>query len=302
MLAQFPNFKRLEAEDKAIFDDFTKRFPPYSDFNFVSLFSYDYGTNAYCFLNDNLVITLPDYNSGVPIYSFLGTNKTQDTIESLFHFLDNNNLPLMLKLLPEESVKQDLNLLIPRYQLFEDRDSFDYVLSPSKIFALEGPEFRMQRNAIRKFEKEVPEYEVKDINLDDDETEEQILNLTHYWGVRKNKSEDEINHEVSATSHLLNLTETIDLVALGVYVEEKLIAFFIAELLPNEWAIGHFRKADTNFPNIFKFIDHQMAKKLAERGYKYFNFEQDMGIETLRNAKQDWQPVGFLKKYIIAQK
>ena len=41
MLPEFPQFKKLELSDKEEVEKFTSKFPPYSDFNFVSMWSWD---------------------------------------------------------------------------------------------------------------------------------------------------------------------------------------------------------------------------------------------------------------------
>ena len=41
MLPKFPEFKKLELNDKAVLHSVTALLPPYSDFNFTSLFSWN---------------------------------------------------------------------------------------------------------------------------------------------------------------------------------------------------------------------------------------------------------------------
>ena len=67
MITNFPNFKKLGLEDKPLIESFVKRYLPYSDFNFVSLWSYD-TDNSYeiSYLNKNLVIKQDDYITNEP--------------------------------------------------------------------------------------------------------------------------------------------------------------------------------------------------------------------------------------------
>ncbi len=41
MLPKFPNFKKIELSDRKDVENITSRFPPYSDFNFSSLWAWD---------------------------------------------------------------------------------------------------------------------------------------------------------------------------------------------------------------------------------------------------------------------
>ena len=67
MIPQFPEFKSLELSDKKDIESFTKRFPPYSDFNFVSMWSWDIKEEIRISqLNGNLVVRFTDYLTGKP--------------------------------------------------------------------------------------------------------------------------------------------------------------------------------------------------------------------------------------------
>lgn len=58
---------------------------------------------------------------------------------------------------------------------------------------------------------------------------------------------------------------------------------------------------DKDFPNIYPFAKHEFAR-LCCQGIKYLNFEEDIGSETLRSAKQHYKPVFLLDKYILTEK
>ena len=92
-LPLYPTFKKLELSDKEIFEEHTKKFPPYSDYNFVSIWSYNTEDNVtFSFLNDNLVMKLNDYITNEPFYTFLGTNKAEETINNLLILSDTENV------------------------------------------------------------------------------------------------------------------------------------------------------------------------------------------------------------------
>lgn len=72
MIPEFPNFKKIELSDQKEIESFTSKFPPYSDFNFTSLWSWDTHTNMQIsILNKNLVIRFNDYLSDSFFYSLL---------------------------------------------------------------------------------------------------------------------------------------------------------------------------------------------------------------------------------------
>ena len=298
----FPDFKKLELGDENFFYSYTKNYPPYSDFNFVSLWSNDNGHTFFSILNNNLVLTLSDYITGESIYSFLGKEKIPETVNSIFDYLKQKNIKPFMKLLPEDSVAENIDLLSATYTLKEDFDNFDYVLSTKNMAALPGQEFRKQRNLLKQLKKQAPDYKIIHLDLTHEDIQKEIIDLCNLWGERKNKTKEEIEIELSAIKKLLKYSASLNLVAIGLFVESALCAFFISEIISKDYAIGHFRKADTFYHGIFASIDSKMAEILIGKSCRYFNFEQDLGIEKLRRAKQSWHPAFFLKKYTLSLK
>ncbi|MBU2329986.1 hypothetical protein KKG57_00785, partial [Patescibacteria group bacterium] len=125
MIAEFPNFKKIELTDKEEIDGLTKKYPPYSDFEFGSLWAWDVKEEmAISVLNDNLVVKFTDYTTGNPFLAFLGENEVDATTESLLSYSRENNFEETLHLIPETVAKElDRELFVVE----ESRDHFDYV-------------------------------------------------------------------------------------------------------------------------------------------------------------------------------
>src|SRR3989338_1647905 len=149
MIPEFPKFKPIELSDKTEVEKITSKYPPYSDFNFVSMWSWDIKNEMrISLLNGNLVVRFTDYLTGEPFYSFLGDNKVNETVEELLEFSKKEILPLELKLIPEEVLK-DLDQI--KFKATEDRNNFDYIYDVSRLAELKGNEYQSHRNSIHKF-------------------------------------------------------------------------------------------------------------------------------------------------------
>src|SRR5574343_1109613 len=99
MIPEFPNFKNLELSDKKSIDNFTKKHPPYSDFNFTSMWVWNTTEEIQIsILNDNLVVKFTDYLNGDHFYSFLGTNKIKETTNILLDYTEKTNNKAELRL------------------------------------------------------------------------------------------------------------------------------------------------------------------------------------------------------------
>ncbi len=83
-------------------------------------------------------------------------------------------------------------------------------------------------------------------------------------------------------------------------VDEKPVAFWICEKLYDNCVISHFEKAKSkDYNGIYPYLKHRTAQVLWERDISFINLEQDLGIQGLREAKKQFHPSSYLKKYIV---
>lgn len=302
MLPLYPNFKSLEIEDKNSIEEITDKFPPYSDFNFVSLYSYDVESDAhFSILNNNLVIKFRDYLTNEFFYSFIGGSNVVETTRELLERSTREGFAEELKLIPESVINSNTNLK-EQFLVKEDPDNFDYVLELELISNLEGNIFGSKRNLVNRFNKENPDFKILNINLQNEENQNEIIKMFGIWLEVRGKSEEEANHELTAIKRFLSAEDKSRLVCIGLYIEDDIAGFAAAELLNNDFSIFHFVKGNTRYKGIFEVLYNSIAKELMKHNRKYFNIEQDLGIPGLRVSKEQWNPAFYLKKYTIKRK
>ncbi len=300
MIPEFPEFKKIELSDKEEIEKFTSAYPPYSDFNFVSMWSWDTsGEMRISKLNGNLVVKFIDYLTKESFYSFIGNNNVEDTVDTLTEYSTQNNDGAKLKLIHEEvKIPEDND----DYILIPDQDNFDYVYNVADLYNCAGGKYETQRNLINRYRKQCSENTV--VLSDTLSTlEDQILKLDESWVKNKSKTDGvlEFKNELEALKRIFSIKNS-DLITTCLFSEGKLIGFCINELLPNsEYAIAHFAKADVNYPGIYSYLLNQNCKFLIEKGKKYLNYEQDLGLPELRYSKNSFKPEFFLKKFTIVK-
>ncbi len=87
---------------------------------------------------------------------------------------------------------------------------------------------------------------------------------------------------------------------LSIYKDLELVGFTAYEVLSHEYATAHFSKADTNHNSvIYDILNWEEAKALSNKKITYCNWEQDLGIQGLQNAKLKYKPCFFLSKFIV---
>lgn len=60
----------------------------------------------------------------------------------------------------------------------------------------------------------------------------------------------------------------------------------------------HFEKANHNIRGLYQLINQWFCKHSLQ-DYEYVNREQDLGIQGLRRAKQEYYPHHMIEKYTL---
>ncbi len=299
MIPEFPKFKKLELADKKDVEKFTSKYPPYSDFNFTNMWSWDTRKKmSVSQLNKNLVVLFDDYVSNEPFLSFIGKNKVLETVVKLLQFSKKRFKTNVLKLIPEEIVYALKELKKIGLKVKSDRDSYDYVYSVSHLANMHNWPGHGSSKRIRQFTKKHPNHVVEQCPVGKIKKEE-YLALFKKWAESK-KIEDHFNlNEYKALERFLQI-ENKKIEVVSVRIDSVLVGFTLYELLPNNGAISHFLKADNCYHSgINDILSWEEAKHLFRKGVTYYNWEQDLGIPGLRFSKEKYSPSLLMKKFTI---
>lgn len=300
MIPLFPRFKRLDLSDKSDIESFTQLYPPYSDHNFTGLWSYDTeNLTQISQLNGNLVIKAQDYTDLLLFYTLLGVEKIDATIQTLLQLTQTQAVKSYLKLVPESVVEKIANP--SQFLIQKDRDNFDYIIDADQFVALEGHDFHSKRKDLNHFLDEHRDaFSYVPLNLADDHHQKDILGLFNEWNIQAGKDAQESIHELRATLKIFSGVGRLNLHAFGIRISGKLVAYLIAEVVHDSYAVLHFGKWDYRYKGIGTAMQHHSIEKLRSLGCHYINFEQDLGIVGLRNAKELCNPAFYLEKYTIS--
>lgn len=300
MIPSFPDFKKLTKEDKKDIESYTKKYLPYSDFNFTSLWVWDITRERMVSdLNGNLVVRFTDYATHKAFFSFLGDKKPNETARELLKFSEKSGVGDTLYLVPEESIK---NLDQNKLKIEEDRNNFDYIISVKNLADLKGILFKSKRHSAEKFSKNYKEASFEIKKLSDSKIKEHIFSAIRKWERNKKLTNKgtELEHEEMAIKRLLENLNNQELIVGCVFIKEEMIGFSIDEKLPNEYAISHFTKADITHNGVYDFLNRELSKYLLQNKIALWNWEQDLGIHNIRKSKESYRPTNFLKKYKVS--
>lgn len=278
-------FKQIELSDKALFDQYLKiNQYPHSQFNFTNIYMWgDFINMKYALLDDFLCIggnckRLCNYM----LYP-LGIGDKRAVIEKMIDFYQGNFRFLVLN----DEMLNELEQFFPgEFEVFDMRNSYDYVYNSEDLINLTGKKYHSKRNHINKF-KQLYQYEYVKLTK---ETLPLCKEVEEYWIEKSDMPEEEKAHERAATYKALDNFEYLGAVGGIITVEGEPVAFSLGEMMTDDMALIHLEKAKTEFEGSYTVINNEFVKH-EFAGAKWINREEDMGLPSLRKAKTSYRPV-----------
>ncbi len=297
-------FKAFTANDyKSVLPYFSLR----SSYTCESHFLYhiiwkDFYHTQYC-LADEAVLWLQSIDGTTaalpPISSKDNFKKAFTNLQDYF----TNKLKKKLKLyLVDEDALKILALNESKYIITEDRDSFDYIYDGDKLRDLAGRKYSKKRNHINAFLRDYKDrFEYKPLSSDNTK---EILEFTNKWSAKKNSDDpyNRIENEKVGIKNIMESYSDLDTKIAGLYIDGSMEAFTIGSYDPVlKVAAIHIEKANPEIRGLYPYINQQFLLNEFSDAL-YINREDDMGIPSLRRAKESYYPTTLAKKYSIIEK
>lgn len=169
------------------------------------------------------------------------------------------------------------------FQKAYSEDDSDYIFGIEKIRKYPGRHLDGKRNLLKQF-KELYPSESYSLTLD------RVKDAFHILDVWKGDLHGDLcSTDFCSCKEALELMEQLSLNGKIYYSREEPIGFILGEPLNDRMYAVHFAKANRNFKGIYQFIFQDFAGSL-DAEYQFLNFEPDLGLETLRKAKNSYFP------------
>ena len=191
------------------------------------------------------------------------------------------------------------HLPVEGLEVVPDRNNFDYLHLKEEMAQLSGKQYHKKKNRVNYF-------------LNRHRHEVEILNAGHLagalalleeWGRVRTEivPRGSVQGEVEGGAEALRLHGELGLSGVVVLVEGVVRGFALGERLNRETAVCHFEKGDLFMEGLYQLLDREFSRLLFT-DCKYLNREQDLGEESLRQAKLSYHPVELLAKYRVRNK
>ncbi len=258
--------------------------------NIYSLLLWNNAYQTQFYYNDHYLVTLCQYNQryfwNVPL-----TTKEyfKEAIDDILEYCEKHQIPFLMDgilSLQEEWLNE---LYTNQFTFKHSLDQQSYIYDAHVNRTLSGKKMQKRRNHFNAFIKEYNHrFIYRSITKED---YDDIIALYDRWAL--GKQSQHLNFERKGIIDILKHIDDLDYQMACIEIDGKIEAFIIGSKLNHQTVQIHVEKANKDIRGLYVAI----FKFFLENEYKdilWVNREEDMGIESLRKAKQQLHPAYLL--------
>lgn len=291
-LPEFPEFRKLEFEDKALLEALFKEMQPQiSELTFTNLYVWNEAEPVQLSRHNKTALIQRRIRDGKNVLLPPLVKEPISTVEEdLRKAAVASHFEIILYGIDSNAAGQ----LSARYRVEPDRDNWDYVYLSSDLADLPGDKYHSKRNFITRC---LAEHKCEYANLDASVVNDCLQLQTEWCNLRQCGSLPSLEAENKAIKAIFEKYAELAVFGGAVYVDGQLEAFTLAEPLNSDTAVIHFEKANPQITGLYQLINQWFCQNTL-RAFTYVNREQDLGIPGLRKAKLSYHPHHMIEKYI----
>ncbi|MCE9677031.1 DUF2156 domain-containing protein [Paraclostridium bifermentans] len=295
-------FKDIEIDCKNILDKYFDLVDYEAcEYCFTTLYMWKDLYNTKYYVEDDFAIVAGEYeNKGFIILPLAKKENMNKAFDFIIKNFEKQHKQIHLKAINKEVVEYLQSVYGDRFEYIEERNNFDYIYDGESLRTLAGRKNQKKRNHLNSFVKEYGD-RVEYKKLEEADFDE-CINLLKEWSKDKDES-IELDSEFKAIKRIFKNYEKLKdtLKISGIYIDSKLEAFSIGEMLNDNMAVIHVEKANADIRGLYPYINQQfLLNEFSD--VEFVNREEDLGIEGLRKAKLSYHPVKFAEKYTVIEK
>jgi hypothetical protein len=294
-------FKKVTLEDKDAIEFYLLKYSSFclSAFTFSSLLAWERVYHyEWTVLNDTLLlkfITIEDGKEQLmqPIGKF--PKSLQDKI---IKYAQSLNYPLTIYGVSNNFISKN-PVFVSYFERSEHRDMDNYIYSAEDLALLKGRNYQPKRNLITQFETN-NNWTSEPITIANIPDCFEVVNKIY----KQNEldADSYLAHELKALDFVLNHFTQLKEEGVLIRIERNPVAFSLYEHLNPSTCVVHFEKAMREYKGLYQLVNRETAKKIAAKGCKHINREEDLGIEGLRKAKLSYYPIELCPAHALVYK
>ena len=175
-----------------------------------------------------------------------------------------------------------------------DRDSWDYIYDVNKLADLTGKKLHSKRNHIHRFDEQFPDWMAEPITA---ANVEDCVAMEKEWAAARDH-DNTLSEETISILEALYLRDELGLHGVLIRAGGRVVAFSMGSFTNPECFDVHYEKAFGEIQGAYAVVNREMARMIRADypQVKWFNREDDLGLEGLRKAKLSYYPELLLEK------
>jgi hypothetical protein len=267
-----------------------------SDFGFASMYMWDGRyKQKLCRCGDRLIVKLR-YEE-LPFFAFpIGTGPIEPVIRQMKEFADFRGWPLRISGITDENRALMEQKFPDCFVYCDDVSFFDYMYRTESLATLAGKKLHGKKNHCNRFEAE----NTWDFVPLTRELVPGCLEMLETWtNENADRLSDGIADEHDAIVRGFDAFEELELLGGVLRIDGRIVGFTVGDIINSDTCDVHFEKAYTEINGAYPMVTREFARMMQREHPEivYLNREDDMGQESMRRAKESFQPEYLLKKY-----
>ncbi len=288
-------FRDITVGDKELFD--RRRTPGVaSETSFATLFIWDDYYRGKIADDGEFLYYRFNVRDRTPSYYFpLGHGDINKALDRLREYTRSRGERMDFRLVNEEQLEGLLRYGGAKFLYKEDRDCEDYVYPSKQLISLAGKKLHAKRNHINYFVENY-NYTYEEVTPETAVTECAPL----MYRLVSAKENNQNPYELRAMKRYFDNYSALGEKGAVIRVDGEIVAMSFGEAISDDTALIQLEHAREEYRGAYQMINQQFCKN-AWSGYAFINREEDMGLEGLRKAKESYQPIFLVKKYIVLE-
>jgi hypothetical protein len=297
------SFKKIELSDRAFLLNATRKagfeISNYG-FNYMWIW-HDWFQTEFALSGDALFFryTYPDKRDQPIMSCPVVANESQqfDALRIATDDQKENGLDTKICSVPDWLIEKLVAEKSMQFDHCENEDFGDYVYERQVLAELRGKAMHGKRNHVNRFKKDYPNHLYRALNAQD---AQECLEMHMRWWQERDM-DPQYKAERGAIERAFTYMDELELLSGGLWVDQKLVAFTIANQNTADMVNVNFEKALESLAGAYAAINQMFCQSLPAE-IRWINREEDMGIEGLRTAKLSYKPARMLRKYTFIAK
>jgi hypothetical protein len=264
------------------------------DFSFSNIFSWKHFYSTTFTVDNHFLFVRFRPAGNLPGYLFpVGEGNLKAAIECLMQDANERATEFRLYAITQKMFDL-LEEAFPGQFIYEkERDWYEYIYSSEDLITLVGKKYQAKRNHINKF-KRIYEWEYLPITR---EIIPDCLKLYERWCAENGgcNSEQSLIEEGIATQNTFFHFEKLGLIGGALRINDEILAYSYGQPLTKNIFGIHAEKCLYEIDGGFAMMNREFAAHNCA-AYTYINREEDLGFESLRQAKMSYYPAMLLEK------